>query len=79
MQLIMAFPIETADESNRLLKGGQEFAAEFSMQAKADGSLAKLLNIDAKASVAFDRDMAYIALLKRYNKDFLQDARTNLD
>ena len=75
----MAFPIETADESNRLLKGGQEFAAEFSMQAKADGSLAKLLNIDAKASVAFDQDMAYIALLKRYNKDFLQDARTNLD
>jgi len=27
MQLIMAFPIETADESNKLLRGGQEFAA----------------------------------------------------
>jgi len=33
------------------------------MQAKADGSLAKLLNIDAETSVAFDQDMAYVALL----------------
>jgi len=79
MQLIMAFPIEKADESNKLLRGGKEFASEFSMQVKKDGSLAKLLNIEFEDSDAFNQDMAYVVLLKRYSKDFLQDAKTNLD
>lgn len=36
------------------------------------GNLAKILNVDSKSEFTFSQDTAYLNLLQRFNKDFLQ-------
>jgi hypothetical protein len=44
------------------------------------GNLAKILNVDSKSEFPFSQDTAYLNLLQRFNKDFLQkSSNLNLD